>query len=357
MTKSLPSVSLFYTEGSSDKEYHAMIGMHETGGFDVLFRYGRRGSALMCGKKNPNPVSLAEAKIIFEKLIKDKKIKGYSPGEAGTPYAHTSKEERDSGLRPQLLNAASEPELETLLKSGDYGASQKHDGVRRMIRKSGDTIEGINRLGLTVPIPAPMAKEISFVEEDFIIDGEAVGDNFHAFDILQVGGVPTTKWPYSDRIGVLKKFIEKHHLAFVHVVPVMTTEPAKRKLLSRLQKENAEGIVLKDMQAEYKPGRPASGGPQWKFKFCETASFLVTAINQKRSVALGVYDGSELVGVGNVTVPPNHPVPKAGDVVECRYLYRFPKGAVAQPFLIGIRDDIPASECLESQLKLKKEEA
>jgi len=34
-----------------------------------------------------------------------------------------------------------------------------------------------------------------------------------------------------------------------------------------------------------------------------------------------VFDGTDLVSVGNVTIPPNKEIPKPGDVVETRYLY------------------------------------
>jgi hypothetical protein len=42
------------------------------------------------------------------------------------------------------------------------------------------------------------------------------------------------------------------------------------------------------MNAPFSPGRPNSGGPLLKFKFVETASFIVTDVNTKRSVTLGV---------------------------------------------------------------------
>ena len=84
----------------------------------------------------------------------------------------------------------------------------------------------------------------------------------------------------------------------------------------------------------------------------------LTARNAKRSVALGLYNGGgdSLVPAGNVTIPPNHPVPEVGDVVDCRYLYALrASGSVYQPVYLGKRTDIPAAECTTDQLKYKAE--
>ena len=73
---------------------------------------------------------------------------------------------------------------------------------------------------------------------------------------------------------------------------------------------------------------------QLKYKFVESASFVVTQVHPtKRSVSLGLYAGwARSSRLGNVTIPPNHDIPKAGSVVEVRYLYAFRQsGAVYQP--------------------------
>ncbi len=112
--------------------------------------------------------------------------------------------------------------------------------------------------------------------------------------------------------------------------------------------------MFKHTDAAYLAGRPASGGPQHKHKFYETASFIVAALNRQRSVALSLYEGSEIVPAGNVTIPPNHDLPAPGDVVECRYLYAFPEsGCIYQPVFLGTRDDVPAEHCTTAQLKYK----
>lgn len=69
---------------------------------------------------------------------------------------------------------------------------------------------------------------------------------------------------------------------------------------------------------------------------------------------LGLYDGDKLVPAGNTAIPVNHPVPALGAVCDVRYLYaQKPSGSIYQPVYLGIRDDIPATECTVEQLKFK----
>ena len=103
--------TLFYREDSSDKVYQAAIEP-EGNLFLVNFAFGRRGSTLSTGTKTPEPVDIDTATSIFTKLVQSKKAKGYTEGPDGTPYQHTAKRARVTGLLPQLLNPISEDEEE-----------------------------------------------------------------------------------------------------------------------------------------------------------------------------------------------------------------------------------------------------
>jgi len=127
-------------------------------------------------------------------------------------------------------------------------------------------------------------------------------------------------------------------------------------MLAQLKAEYAEGIVFKHTDAPYIAGRPASGGPQLKHKFCASASFIVGKINAKRSVSPLLFTGDRIGPAGNVTIPPNLRVPAVGQVVECRYLYAMQEsGAIYQPVYLGAREDITSEECTTAQLKYKAE--
>ncbi len=355
MPKIIEKSSLAYCEGSSDKVYAAQIEEVE-GGFVVTFAFGRRGSTLQTGAKTTQPVALAEAKKVFAKLIASKKAKGYTESPDGAPYVGTKMEERDTGLRPQLLNPITEEEAEKYLKDDAYWMQEKVDGKRIMVRKSGGEVIGINRSGLIVALPQPVVEHAAKIKGDFALDGEAVGDRLLAFDCLSTGTANLSAHPYRDRWKALMGLIMGK--GAIEVLPTLAAPGDKRDFLRVMREGNREGVVLKRADAPYTPGRPASGGPQVKLKFYATASCIVAAGRVgKRSVSLEVLDGSSRVNVGNVTVPANQPVPKAGSIVEVRYLYRMPEGALFQPVLLGQRDDLDASACVVSQLKVKRGES
>ena len=99
------SVSLYFKEGSSDKEYHAQLESHD-GGWTVNFQYGRRGSALRADSKTPQPLPYEEAKKIYDKVVREKIGKGYRPlgGTLPAPIGQAS-EPRKTGLACELLTA------------------------------------------------------------------------------------------------------------------------------------------------------------------------------------------------------------------------------------------------------------
>jgi len=105
----IAKTSLYYSEGSSDKEYHAEI-VAIPGGNVVNFRYGRRGGTLTTGTKTSVPVDFAQAQKIFDKLIKEKTTKGYTPDLSGAAYQGTENAGLKTGFTPQLLNPISEAE-------------------------------------------------------------------------------------------------------------------------------------------------------------------------------------------------------------------------------------------------------
>lgn len=352
----IESVSLHFREGNSDKVYQAAIEPKDDG-YLVTFAYGRRGNTLTTGTKTPKPVTLEQAQEIHARLITSKLRKGYTPAGDGTPYRHTGDEGRDTGIRPQLLNPIEEHQVGRLIASGKFCLQQKHDGRRLLVLKQGDTVIGINRRGLAVAIPEPIREAVAAIPCDLLIDGEAVGDTLHAFDLLEFEGSSLRDHGYLDRFKVLMGVVGFNRPALRWIATPIDPDD-KLATFEELRAEGAEGVVFKDIDAPFSPGRPNSGGPQLKFKFVETASFIVAGRNgTKRSVGLELVTAEcNRVPAGNVTIPENHEVPAKGSVVEVRYLYAHREsGAIYQPVYLGPRDDIPADECTVDQLKFKAE--
>lgn len=352
-TTPIQRATLYFREGTSDKIYQVTL---EPAGerFVVNFAYGRRGSTLSTGTKTNVPVDLERARTIFDKLVREKTAKGYTPGESGTPYQHTEHAGRSTGLVPMLLNPIDAEELEALLTSKEWCMQEKFDGRRVLIRRAGNAITGVNRRGLVIGLPEQLVTEVARLPEDIILDGECVGDHFHAFDLLELKGHDFRTTPLIERLSLLVNLLGPLRAPSIQPVNTAYGEEYKRRLLSELRSNGREGVVFKRIDAPYTPGRPNSGGAALKHKFTATLSAVVERLNTQRSVALKLRGKQGWQSAGNVTIPANQPLPQAGDVVEVRYLYAFPEsGVLFQPVCLGVRDDITAVECGTGQLKFK----
>ncbi|WP_442496195.1 WGR domain-containing protein [Leptospira interrogans serovar Icterohaemorrhagiae] len=347
----LNKISLYYQGDGSDKVYHVNIDP-EGDGYVVHFAFGRRGSSLQTGTKTSKPVSYEAAQKIMRQLVNSKMAKGYTEIESGTPYLHSTKEERVSGVHCQLLNPIDEEELSTYVEDDQYGAQEKLDGNRMMIRKIGDNVEGINRKGLIIAISQILHDHSLSFSEDFILDGEVIGDVFFPFDIFSKDGKDIQHLPYQERYAILESILKDQDEIF-HIVKLVKSTKGKKVLLEELREKQKEGIVFKDLNAPYKAGRPSSKGSQIKFKFYETATVSVETVNLKRSVSMRLYNGNEWVSVGNVTIPVNFAIPKENDIIEVRYLYAYKGGSLYQPTYLGVRTDADENDCDLKQLKYK----
>lgn len=345
------SITLYYKEGASDKVYHCSI---EPAGelFVVNFAYGRRGTTLNTGTKTNVPVEYDNAKRVFDKLIKEKTAKGYTPGEDGTPYQHTDK--TPSGLIPQLLNPIEEPVMLRLIHNDKFCSQEKFDGRRMLIRKEGAAINGINKKGNLVGLPEPVFQVVRLFQGDVVLDGESIGDCCYAFDLLALNGDDIRGWSYRQRYTALMNLLFSVQQRVIRLTQTAFTTKDKSVMLEELRKANKEGIVLKQLDAPYTSGRPSSGGSQLKYKFVATLSAVVAKVNPQRSVELRLLNEGGWVTAGNVTIPANHGIPKVGAVVEVRYLYALQgSGCLYQPVYLGIRSDVQQHECVASQLKFK----
>jgi bifunctional non-homologous end joining protein LigD len=350
------SVNLYYKEGNSDKVYNATIEEIE-GGYFVNFSYGRRGSALKNGTKTNNPVTIDQAKKIYESLLKEKTGKGYKKIRFSEDHViHVPEKNIDiAEIKCVLLNSIEENEVPFYIESDEWLLQSKFDGVRFMLYKKGQKVGAYNRKGSNCSIPTVIWNDVQKLK-DFFLDGELVGENYYIFDILEYEEKKLENLSLIERLKYLENFnsISKN----IHVANSYYTNQEKKEFYKKAIKDNEEGIVFKRKQASYYAGRPASGGNYIKYKFYATCSCFVTNINEgKRSVKLGLLDGKKLIDCGKVTIPVNHEVPDIGSIVEIRYLYAYKQsGNLYQPTYLGMRSDIQDSDCQKKQLKYKKEE-
>jgi bifunctional non-homologous end joining protein LigD len=334
-------ISLWYCEGASDKVYQAEI-VPVSDGLQVNFAYGRRGGTMNTGTKTSKPMPYAQARKIFDTLVHAKIAKGYEP--MGAPikvFTSVGGDKRTpSGYKPQLLNAIEEADLEMYFKDPAYMMQEKMDGERRMAKKLGGDVFGINRKGEVVALPEQIAAEMRKLP-DCVLDGEQVGDVLFVFDCMEREGEDLRSRAAEVRYFAAQD-LGSATGAGMQIIRAFATESGKRKAFAEVKARKGEGVVFKLRDSAYVAGRPNSKGPQVKFKFTASATCVVLSQNgSKRSAGLGIRKGSsELwVPIGNVTIPANFPIPPAGALVEVRYLYAYPGGALYQPVSLGPRTD------------------
>ena len=352
----LENITLYFKEGASDKVYQCAI---EPAGerFVVNFAYGRRNSTLNTGTKTNVPVDYDQAKRIYDKLVREKTSKGYTPGQDGTPYTAPDTSERFTGILPQLLNPIEEEEVNRLLINPGFVMQQKFNGRRMLIRKDGDQLHGINKKGLLIGLPQTVFTDIYHLPGNFILDGECIGDHFYTFDLLILNRNDLRPQPYKERLVALMNLWASAQHRFLHFADTAHTTKQKAALLAELKAKEEEGVVFKKLNAAYTPDRPNTGGPQLKHKFYATVSCVVSKLNTQRSVEVRLWGDDGWIPCGNVTIPANHVIPAVGKVIEVRYLYAHRESnALYQPVYLGPRSDVETSECLLNQLKYKPEE-
>ena len=351
------TITLYCQKGGSDKFYTACI-IEEDGGFTVPINYGRRGTSGQSGSKTNEPVSYEKAKAIYDKIIKEKMGKGYTPGEGMSPMAGNVIEKIDSGLFPQLLDEITEDELEKYLRDDNFGAQEKKDGQRKFLKHGEGNTTSINKKGFEVGYASVFKTACEAYNEagkdNFTFDGEEIGETLHIFDARCLNGEKLDSFPYIERYRKLEQFIitDTGNEA-IRLLPLATGYEAKKALYDKLVKEEREGIIFKRLNAPYTEGRSSD---QVKLKFYATASIIVIRINEKRSIGMGIIENDKVIEIGNCTIPPNKGIPEVGKISEVKYLYAYKGGSLYQPTYLDVRDDVDKEECVISQLKYKAEE-
>lgn len=348
--------SLICQENGSDKVYNAQL-IPQDQGFVVNFQYGKRTGPLKAGTKTASPLPYAQAKKTYDKLVASKVAKGYTPDcTSATEFQAVTGSSKKSDFVAQLCNPIDEALAESLLFNSDWQSQEKMDGERRAIHAECDKVEGMNRKGIIVPLPKPLADEMREQAANtgtLRVDGELIGDVLYVFDLLiHCGDDIRESLSWEERMTLATHTFRNSPR--IRPLPVAKSAQEKKDLWDRVLANRGEGIVFKKRDSRSTGGRPNSGGNWLKLKFTESASCIVLSSNPgKRSVSIGLYSNGELVPAGNVTIPVSYEIPESGKIVEVEYLYATAASILYQPVYRGVRTDIDPEACSRNQLKYK----
>jgi len=336
---------LYFTGQGSDKVYQVHLRPKDDG-WVVDYGNGRRGGTLATGTKTSSPVDFEAALKIYEKVVKEKTSKGYTPDQSGALYTATDLAGRMSGELPQLPTLILEEQAARYFDDAGWGLQEKADGENRILLIEGGTVRGTNRRGLFVDIPQAWVGAAGAPAGRTVVAGEHVGDAFKAFDLLELDGQDLRGAPFIERFGHLQKMAGL--VQWMVVLALELTAEGKRRRAAELLAAHGEGYVLKALDAPFAAGRSTAS---LKFKFNQSATCEVIRVNAQRSVAVGLRDDTgAMVDLGNVTVPPNEALPAVGTLVEVRYLYRYAGGKFEQPVYKGQRPDMTSEDAVLSQV-------
>jgi bifunctional non-homologous end joining protein LigD len=232
--------TLHYQDQRSDKVYRIAIEPRD-GGYVVNFAYGRSGSTLNTGTKTSCPVYYDAARMIYDKVVREKLAKGYILAADSQTYVTGSRKVTD--IRPQLLNAVDDPG--PLLKDNGFYIQRKHDGKRLLLHKQGFELTGINRRGIECGFPESIRAAAAALPHNFLLDGEAVGDTFHVFDLLEVRFTDLRPVPYKARLVELLNLLASTEQSAIQLVATISGHEAKTRSFDQLREDNAEGVVFK----------------------------------------------------------------------------------------------------------------
>jgi len=121
---------LHFREGNSDKIYE--VDLCETGDkFLVNFRYGRRGAELKEGTKTTQAVDFEQAEKIFQKLVDEKKRKGYH---VASETKEAEEKPKNSFVKTENANERNRKILEDLSSA----KAKSNPRIERIIWRAGE---------------------------------------------------------------------------------------------------------------------------------------------------------------------------------------------------------------------------
>jgi len=355
------SVSLRYVQGSANKIYNAHLIQKDDDGWVVNFAYGRAGKPLRTGTKTVKPVDEMTALDTFKKLVNSKMAKGYTPDANGVPFQGSEKAGETTGWLPQLLNPVERAGLpRAFLHWGSVWAQIKHDGERRGVIITKNDVIPANRKGLRTTVIPKVQEDLEYLAAmlvgDYTLDTEDMGENLVIFDVL-TDQCNATFYDRIESLKVIQSWINTNRLDNLTVdMPVlMESQTDIDAFIDAAEAAGEEGVVFRNGDSVYTPGRPNSGGDCVKYKFYASATCVVESVHPtKRSIGLALWKGIARLSVGNCTIPPNYAIPQVGELVEIKYLYAYHGGSIYQPQYKGIRGDLDESAATMDQLKYKK---
>lgn len=266
------TITLYYTSGSSDKEYQLSVS-ESAAGHIVVAQYGPRGRATRLEQKTPSPVPESAAMAMFGKVLAEKKKKGYTTSVSGTPFGPVavpprtaspassspapgvSSAPRTGFVVPLELSAA---DLDAYLEEDDWVLQPISAQELLLVQKSRSSkLVAANRMGVMFSLPPALESLINGMFSSVVLEGflDATTNALVVTDGFSDArpGMAAID-PFSQRWDSLLTIISDKGSALLETVPVYTGED-KSQACALLQDTGRVGVVLKHVNKPYVPGK------------------------------------------------------------------------------------------------------
>jgi bifunctional non-homologous end joining protein LigD len=211
-------------------------------------------------------------------------------------------------------------------EDGDWSFEKKYDGFRIIAVKNGEKMFLYSRTGKSMNKLFPsVVKELKKLDRDVWLDGEVVVEDAHGkarfqllasgepipanlhlryyiFDILSLDDNDLTQYPLFERKELLKLLFKA--LKSSVLVHVDAIKGAASTICKKAEKEGWEGLIAKDNDGRYFPGKRSS---QWlKVKFRQSQEAVICGFTMPQgsrtyfgAIVLGYYADNRWVYLGN----------------------------------------------------------
>ncbi|KWT98476.1 MULTISPECIES: hypothetical protein [unclassified Variovorax] len=239
MSYSSKVLKLYFSKGTSDKEYHIVIEAM-AGGYRVYGLNGRRGNATTLQTKASGPVSLRAAEAAFHAVVEEKRKKQYTTDWSGRPGAGIdfsaaiiSGTAPASVVSPVMTAMEAEhlvpapwlgsgPDIDEALLSGESGTSAQllPAGERLMaLATVGNPLVVSADDGKPGFLPKDVLDELEAALPQYVLDGCYAAGTFVICDGYSLKDTAAGQGaPFADRIRSIEAGLRRRKLAPSHVM-------------------------------------------------------------------------------------------------------------------------------------------
>jgi len=300
-------------------------GTHLKGAFALVRMHNGEGKNWLLIKKD-DEYAVKDFSIEKEKPLKPYLKKTNSSSQTETTKRTTKKESGNAEHAWKHLNRPMLAKLTSEVKDNvDWLYETKYDGYRAITKIRNDSVEMISRNGNSFNKQySPLIKELEEIKDDVVLDGEVVIENkkgigefqllqnysrtkqgvlkYYVFDILFLNGHSLQDMTLRHRKELLEVFFQKYK--FKNIIQSPVTVGKGKELFKKLSSKGYEGIIAKDMESTYQPGRRSGSWLKVKSVMMQEVVICGYTLPQKSrkyfgSIILGINEGRKLKFIGN----------------------------------------------------------